>query len=149
LALVRATLLLCDSAQVAEGKLYILGWGWTFTGPDPAPFALAVKFDVAWSEMDLPHHWELFLIDEDGRPATVRTPDGNDQAIEVRGDFQVARPPDLPLGSSIGFPLALGFGPIPLAPGSRFAWQLTIDGESSEEWRVPFATRPARAEEAT
>ena len=26
-------MLLCDSAQVADGKLFVLGGGWSLTGP--------------------------------------------------------------------------------------------------------------------
>ena len=32
-------MLLCDAAQVADGKLYVLGGGWSMTGPDPVPSA--------------------------------------------------------------------------------------------------------------
>ena len=35
----KATLLLADAAQAAEGKLYVLGGGWSVTGPGPAPMA--------------------------------------------------------------------------------------------------------------
>ena len=31
LALMKVMLMLCDSAQVADGKLYILGGGWSIT----------------------------------------------------------------------------------------------------------------------
>ena len=31
----KVTMLLADSAQAIEGKLYILGGGWSITGPDP------------------------------------------------------------------------------------------------------------------
>ncbi len=60
-------MLLCDSAQVAGEKLYILGGGWSIVGPDPSPSAIAMKFDVAWHETDVSHHWELHLEDADGR----------------------------------------------------------------------------------
>jgi hypothetical protein len=30
---VKVTMLLCDSAQVADGKLFILGAGWSMIGP--------------------------------------------------------------------------------------------------------------------
>ena len=36
-------MILADSAQVADGKLYILGGGWSITGPDPTPSAVAIK----------------------------------------------------------------------------------------------------------
>jgi hypothetical protein len=39
-------------------------------------------------------------------------------------------------------PLAINIGPLPLPPGGRYEWRLTIDGETSEDWRLPFSTRP-------
>ena len=65
---VKVTMLLCDAAQVSDGKLYILGGGWSMTGPDPVPSAVALKIDVDWHEAETSHHWELFLEDADGRP---------------------------------------------------------------------------------
>ena len=38
----KVTILLADAAQAAEGKLYVLGGGWSITGPDPSPMALAI-----------------------------------------------------------------------------------------------------------
>ena len=67
-------MLLCDAAQVADGKLYILGGGWCMTGPDPVPSAVALKIDVDWHEAERSHHWELFLEDADGRPVMMDTP---------------------------------------------------------------------------
>ena len=66
----KVTMLLCDSAQVADGKLYILGGGWSFVGPDPAPMALAIKVDVPWTEGNVAHHWVLELT-RPGRHAGV------------------------------------------------------------------------------
>ena len=144
-------MLLCDAAQVADGKLYILGGGWSMTGPDPVPSAVALKIDVDWHEAEIPHHWELFLEDADGQPVMVETPDGA-QPVEVRGDFTVAHPPanavsravapGIPEGSPIDVALAVNLGPIPLAAGTRFAWRLTIDGESLANASLGFTTRP-------
>lgn len=136
-------MMLCDSAQVADGKLYILGGGWSVTGPDPAPSAIAMKLEVDWHEADAAHHWELFLVDEDGREMTLDAPDGTRQAIEIRGDFQVGRPEGVPAGTPVDLPLAINLGPLPLPPGSRYNWRLTIDGESDAGWLLSFTTRPA------
>jgi len=38
--------------------------------------------------------------------------------------------------------LAVNLGPIPLAAGTRFAWRLTIDGESLANASLGFTTRP-------
>src|SRR5579863_8697337 len=103
---VRVTLLLCDAAQVADGKLYILGGGWSLIGPDPMPSGIGLKIDVDWTEIERSHHWELYLVDEDGQPVIVDTPEGP-QAIEVRGDFEVARPVGVPPGSPVDVALGL------------------------------------------
>lgn len=140
---VRATMLLCDAAQVADGKLYVLGGGWSLIGPDPMPTGIAMKIDVDWTEADRSHHWELFLIDEDGQPVLAEGPNGP-QAIEVRGDFEVTRPDAVPEGTPIDVALAINFGPLPLRPAARYTWRLAIDGESADEWILAFATRAAR-----
>lgn len=141
----KVTMLLCDAAQVSEGKLFILGGGWSVIGPAATPSAIALKIEVGWNEVDAPHHWELFLQDADGGEVTVETPEGP-QPIEVRGDFQVGRPPDLPEGSPVDVTLAVNLGPIPLALGARFTWRLTIDGETEEAWTVSFSTRAGTPE---
>src|SRR6266567_3613182 len=87
----RVTMLLCDAAQVADGKLFVLGGGWSITGATMGPSAIALKLEVPWDQTNVAHHWELYLVDADGRPVTIQTDDGQ-QAIEVRGDFEVGRP---------------------------------------------------------
>lgn len=134
-------MMLCDAAQTADGKLFILGGGWSITGPDPMPSAIAMKVDVDWHEAESSHHWELYLEDADGRPVMVPTPDGS-QPIEVRGEFTVNRPPTVPEGTPIDVALAVNLSPLPLEPGSRFTWRLAIDGESREDWALGFTTRP-------
>ena len=136
-------MLLCDAVQVADGKLYVLGGGWSMTGPEPTPSAVAIKVDVDVVEADQPHHWELWLEDADGRPVMIPTAEG-DRPVEVRGDFQVGRPPaGVPEGSPVDLPLAVNFGPSPLPPGGRYNWRLSIDGEMADDWRLAFSTRPA------
>jgi len=119
-------MILCDSAQVADGKLYILGGGWSLTGPDPAPSAIAMKLEIDWNEADSPHHWELYLEDADGHPVLVPGPD-----------------------SPIDLPLAVSVGPLPLEAGTRYAWRLVMDGEGSPDWALSFTTRPRLDPEAS
>lgn len=134
-------MILADSAQVADGKLYILGGGWSVTGPDPTPSAVAIKVGVDSHEFNVPHHWELFLEDADGQPYLFETPEGN-QPIEARGDFTLAQPTGVPEGTPADFPAAVNFGPLPLAPDRRYTWRLVIDGERLPGSAVSFATRP-------
>ena len=42
----KVTMLLADAAQAVNGKLYILGGGWSVAGPDPTPMAIALKMEV-------------------------------------------------------------------------------------------------------
>lgn len=139
---VNVTMLLCDAAQVVDGKLYILGGGWSMTGPDPVPSAIALKIDVDWHEVDRPHRWELFLEDADGRPVLMETPQGTQVPVEVSNEFTVTQPPGLPAGSPIDFAVAVNLGPIPLEAGTRYKWRLTIDGEDLPGSSVGFTTRP-------
>jgi hypothetical protein len=137
----KVTLLLADSAQAVAGKLYVLGGGWSLTGPDPSPMALAVKVEVPWDQTNRPHQLRLELIDFDGNPVIVEG-DGNPQTLFVEGNFEVGRPPGLKPGTPIDFPFAINLGPIPLTPDSRYTWQLSIDGQREDDWRVAFTTRP-------
>jgi hypothetical protein len=137
----KVTLLLADSAQAVEGKLYVLGGGWSIIGPQPAPMALAVKIEVPWSDANIPHQVKVELLDEDGQPIMVDTPDG-EQPIEVSAQFEVGRPPGLKPGTPIDVPMAMNFGPMPLPAGSRYVWRLSIDDQSQDDWRVAFSTRP-------
>ncbi len=140
----KLSMLLCDSAQVADGKLYVLGGGWSFVGPDPAPMAIAAKIDVPWTDGESQHHWTLELTDEDGGPVWLPTANGN-EALIVSGEFQAYRPEGLRAGTPLDVPLVVNFGPLPLESGKRYQWRFTIDGQSDPEWFVGFSTRSPQA----
>ncbi len=136
----RVTLLLSDSAQVAGDKLYVLGGGWSFTGPQVGPMALAVLVQVDWHEANRPLPFVLELVDPDGAPVLLGE---ENQPVRVEGQVEVGRPPGHPEGTAINVPLALGFGSLPLEPGRRFVWRFEIAGQSQPDWQVAFNTRPA------
>lgn len=132
-------MLLADSAQVADGKLFILGGGWSLIGPDPTPTAVAVKLTIDRHEVGRSHHWYLVLEDADGRPVYVGD---TMQAIEVNGEFQIGQPVGVPDGVPVDFPMAINFPPLPIAPGARYQWRLIINGETLPGASVAFSTRP-------
>jgi hypothetical protein len=138
---VRATLLLADHAVVAEGKLYINGGGWSVT-TGGAPSAIAVKLDVPWDRTNQRLQLRLRLVGQDGEPVVVPGPEGP-QPVVIAAEAEVGRPPGLAHGADIDFPLAFQIGPLPLEPGQRYQWVLDIDGETREDWRLTFSTRPA------
>ncbi len=136
----KLTMLLCDAAQEANGKLYILGGGWTVTGPGPVPSALALKIDVPWNQTNQRHRLRLDLVTQDGQPVIVPTPQG-DAAAQVTAEFEVGRPPGHPPGIPLTVVLAVNIGPLPLAPGGRYEWRGYIDDDTRDDWCVTFSTR--------
>jgi hypothetical protein len=137
---VKVTMLLADAAQEVGGKLYVLGGGWSLKGPDPAPMALALKIAVPWNEANRRHPIRLLLLGEDGHPPELLGEAGEvtSAPVEFTGQLEVGRPVGLPEGTDIDAALAIGVGPLPLAPGHGYVWRLEIDGESQETWQLPF-----------
>lgn len=136
-------LLLADSAQVADGKLYLLGGGWNITGPQPSPFALAILIEVPWDRANEQHRIRVECLDADGGPVLVAQPDGGEQPLFFEGAFEIGRPPGMKRGAPLNVPLAINLSPQQFAPNSRYEWRLSINGETDDDWRVTFTTRPA------
>ncbi len=131
----KVTMLLSDAAQVAQGKLYILGGGWSITGPEPVPSAIALKIDVPWDQANRQHRFEVSLFDGDGQPVRVEN-----QPVRIEGQFETGRPAGIPPGTPLDVPLAITLGPLPLGPG-RYVWRCSIDGETHEDWEASFTKR--------
>jgi hypothetical protein len=111
---VKLTLMLADSAQAVDNKLFILGGGWTLLGPVPGPTAIAILIEVQGA-----------------------------QPLQIAANFEVGRPPGIAPGSAITMPMAINLGPLPIKPATRYEWRCSIDGAGREEWTLTFATRPA------
>jgi hypothetical protein len=125
-------MLLADAAQVSDGKLYVLGGGWSVT-TGVVPSALAIKIEVGWNEANEEHKLAIRLRDSDG--STVL-----DLATQT---FEVGRPAGLPPGTAIDHVLAIQMGPLAmLQAGERYIWELEIDGQVHDEWRCAFYVRP-------
>ena len=136
-------MLLADYAQVADGKLTVVGGGWSITGPDPAPFGIAILVHVPWDQANRRHLMRLELLDTDGVPVTVETEEGEDAPVVFFDDveFEVGRPAGIKPGTPLELPLSINSGPLPLAPGGRYEWRLSIDGQTDDDWRLPFSVR--------
>lgn len=118
--------LLVDSAQVANGKLFILGGGWarltTTQVPVTRTFETAIRVVVPWTETNRPHSLELQVENEDGR-ALLETP--------VKAEIRVGRPAQLKDGTDQVVPLALRIGPVTLEREGRYALILRYEGEET------------------
>lgn len=136
----RVTLMLCDFAQVADGKLFISGGGWSDTSTPTNPTAVAVLVQVPWGEANRRLGFALRLLDADGNVVGQPGPNGQSMAIESVGELEVGRPPGLLEGSMLNAPLAIKVGPLNLAPG-RYVWEFSLEGRTEENWSIPFTAR--------
>jgi len=137
----KVTMLLADAVQAVSGKLYVLGGGWSITGPEPPPSAIAIKVDVPWDEANKKHRFRLALVDDDGQAVRVPGPAKDPVPVEISGEFEAGRPAGLKPGTPLDVVLALNIGPLPLPPDSRYVWRMWIDEQTREEWEVSFSTR--------
>ncbi|MDH3293280.1 MAG: hypothetical protein OER95_03050, partial [Acidimicrobiia bacterium] len=132
-------MLLCDSAQVAGGKLFILGGGLAVIGPKPQPLAIALQITVPWDRANIPHEWQIDLVDEDGQPVVV-----NNKPVVLKGRFEAGRPAGLQPGTPLGVSLAINLSPFVMTGGRSYSFALSIDEESRPDWRVRFFVKPPR-----
>lgn len=136
----KVTMLLADSAQEVNGKLYILGGGWSVAGVS-APSAVAMKFDVPWDRANQPYQITLELLTADGEPVLVQGPAGDEVPVRIEGQLEVGRPPGLKPGTPIDAAMAINLGPLPLQPDQRYQWRLSVDGDHDDDWTLGFTTR--------
>ncbi len=134
-------MMLADFAQVADGKLTVVGGGWSLTGPEAVPFAIALLVQVPWDRANERHRMRLELFDADGAPVVVDGEEGEEPVVVFDdAPFEVGRPAGLKPGTDLDLPLAVNVAAIPLEPG-RYVWTLTIDGVSHPDWRLRFTVR--------
>jgi hypothetical protein len=126
-------LILADAAQVAEGKLYLLGGGWDRMAVNVLPavqtIGIAVGVAVPWAETNIPHTLRLTVEDDDG--GTVLQP------VDVR--LEIGRPAGLAAGSdqrvTVAFNAHLGL--------SRLGgYVVTAALENGAQRRLRFSVTP-------
>lgn len=125
-------MILSDAAQVAEGKLYVLGGGWShnFTPNAPMPMALGVIIAIPWNRANERHVIEAVLLAADGQPVEI---EGNQ--VMADGELEVGRPPGIRPGSQLNTAIPFDFSGVALDIGD-YIWELRINGNM--EARAPF-----------
>lgn len=120
-------MLLCDSAQAIEGKLYILGGGWSqmvyYPEAPPTNMALAIKLSVPWDQANQLMNIQAALYDEDKLPIDL---DG--LPVELGGELEVGRPPGMKQGTPLDAHFVLNFDALILHPGG-YVWELEVNGK--------------------
>jgi hypothetical protein len=114
-------LLLADSAQAVDGKLYVLGGAWNMLRFPEFPASLmvgiAVAVDVEWNETNQRHHLEIHFEDADGHPMDPR----------IGADFEAGRPPGAIAGADLRIVLAVN-GPVAIPSPRQYAAVASVGG---------------------
>lgn len=118
----RILIITADAATVSEGKINILGGGWTRITAGAANFTLVVRIDIPWTMTNQQLPWSLALVDQDGRPYV---PDGGESPVELAGEMHMERPQQGDYGSSFDAPMLFPFVGLPLRPGT-YEWVFTV-----------------------
>lgn len=121
-----ATMLLCDWAEALQGKLYLMGGGWTqltMNSPTVA-MTLAITIAVPWDRTNMKLPLVVQLLTEDGE--LVSKEDGS--PVRIDGEIEAGRPPGSKPGTSFVSPLAIRVGGFALTPGS-YSWRLSVSDE--------------------
>lgn len=138
----KMTLMLAQAASAVGGLLSVLNAGWTQIGPDPSPFAIAGIIELPWTAAGVPQTVRIELLDDQGKPVMLEGPEGDSQPVLYAEQFDVAPQPGIKRGTPLARPIAVNFGPLPLTPGCRYEWRAEVNGETKEDWRLGFSTRP-------
>lgn len=120
-------MLLCDYAEVLNGKLYVMGGGWSkVIKNNERPFVnvtIAGMIYFQWNDANHRKNVDISLFTQDGQPVLQ-----NDVPVQLRGPAEVGRPPGLVNGTEIELPIATRFEGLFLDAG-RYEWRLSIDDE--------------------
>jgi len=119
------TLLLADHAEAINGKLYVMGGGWTvlYAADRPVNISIAAIVAVPWDETNRRHRVTLELLDAEGVAVEV-----GGQPVLLNGEFEVGRPPGVKPGTSFNTPFVWTLAGLTLRGGS-YEWKLLVDGE--------------------
>lgn len=146
---ISVAMILASVAQVQEGRLVVVGGGWSVRDPEPAgTAAIGVMLYLPREMLGKTVSTRLALEDaaseevavvplnEDGEPM------GDPAGIEIHGDITPAGLKDPALTTPLVVPLTATLPPFRLPPGQEFRWQLYLDGETRPEWALAFRTTP-------
>ena len=131
------TMVLAEAAQVADGKLNLLGGGVAVIPPRPQPMAVAMLVRVPWSRAADTIAWVCELLTDEGMPVMA-----GDVPVLVNGQVAAGRPQGWPEGQSLPVPVVINFSALPVEPGKAYRWRLAIDGASDDAWVAEFSVAP-------
>lgn len=136
--------ILCNSAEVQNNLLYLIGGGIdrTFIPPGAsAPYnvvvALGMTLTVPWTQTNQQHTLTVTLVDADDHGVQVPTGPETFEDLRAEMQFNLGRPPQLQTGEEQTVSLAVSFPGLPIASLGRYFFVVTVDG--TEMKRLPFS----------
>jgi hypothetical protein len=140
---------LADSVVVADGKIYVQGAGWDNIVSAVFPFrhpriGIGAILRVPYSATNQMHSFSVKIVDPDenrivlgAAPPGADVPDG--QVRELKGQFNVGRPPLLSAGDSQVVPIALNIDGLEFDTPNAYSVLISVDDE--EMRRLPLRVR--------
>lgn len=127
-------LILADSAEALNGKLYLMGGGWdSVTVTDiarPVPIAIACGINVPWSETDNAHELSLAITDQDGKEVAPR----------LQASFKTGRSPNLERGHPAHVPFAIK-AELVFPVAGTYVISATVDDNAETRRKLAFHIR--------
>jgi hypothetical protein len=150
---ISATVLLCDYAQVWQGKLFVSGAGINLLGAsDPNPpygvgVHVAVIVTVPWTAHNQQHTLKVSLVDPDGQLVPMEglmLPPGAPESDRGRliATFTAGRGPHMQAGDESLMPIAL---PLQARVPSLDSYNVVADIDGSEVGRAVFRVTTMQA----
>ena len=129
---------LADSVVVAEGKLFVQGAGWNIIWTNAVParhprIGIGALIHVPYTATNQLHEFSISLVDQDENKLPVAgTPQGADSSdgpvTELRGQFNMGRPPALTPGDEQFVPLAVNLDGLEFPTANMYSVVISIDG---------------------
>ncbi len=131
-----ASIMLCDSAQVHQNKLYLMGGDWDryISQDGNLSCDIAIRLRCPWNRTNERVKIRCVLDDEDGHRVKIG-PESDAKAVEVEVEAELGRPPGAKRGRRFLMPIVMNIRNLPIEAG-LYAWVLELDGEQID--RAPF-----------
>ena len=137
--------MLCDSAALADNKLFTQGAGWSTISSPAMPFTqprigVGLVMGVPYTATNQPHKLEIVLLNQDGGVGLDGQPlgeDGGPTALAV-AEFALGRPPLLAPGERQWQPFAMNFDGLRFVAPGAYHFSIRLDGDELNrlEFRV-------------
>jgi len=152
---------LADSVAVAEGKLFVQGAGWNIVWTNAVParhprIGIGALIHVPYTATNQLHEFSIRIVDQDENQLSLAAaPPGVDaldgQITELKGQFNMGRPPALTPGDTQIVPLAVNLDGIEFPTSNMYSVVISIDGTVLKRLPIrvqlvanPLTTSPQR-----